>query len=94
MDRSGHDRVPQCALWADLEIFAWEGAPNQQSSPLILAPFPRVKAQLAAVSPFVDTILVYQYQGLMNKPTSRAFAGHPDSTRLYTDYVRWLRTER
>jgi hypothetical protein len=25
----------------------------------------------------------------MNKPGSRAFAGHPDSTRLYTDYVQW-----
>jgi hypothetical protein len=30
----------------------------------------------------------------MNKPATRAFAGHPDSTRLYTDYVRWLDTER
>ena len=37
----------------------------------------------------MDTILIYQYQGLMNKPGSKAFAGHPDSTRLYTDYARW-----
>ena len=64
---------------------------TRPSSPLIPAPFSRVKEQLAAVSPFVDTILIYQYQGLMNKPGSRAFAGHPDSTRLYSDYVRWWR---
>ncbi|HOX59092.1 MAG TPA: DUF4434 domain-containing protein [Candidatus Paceibacterota bacterium] len=87
--RRAHDRVPQRTLWADVETFAWEGPPNQQSSPLIPAPFPRLKEQLAAVSPFVDKILIYQYQGLMNKPGSKAFAGHPDSTRLYADYVRW-----
>ncbi len=87
--RRAHDRVPQRALWADVETFAWEGPPNKPSSPLLPAPFSRVKEQLAAVSPFVDTVLIYQYQGLMNKPGSRAFAGHPDSTRLYTDYVRW-----
>jgi hypothetical protein len=89
--RRAHDRVPQRALWADVETFAWEGSPNQQSSPLVPAPFARVKDQLAAVSPFVDTILIYQYQGILNKPGSRAFAGHPHSTRLYTDYARWRR---
>ena len=89
--RRAHDRVPQRALWADVEMFAWEGPPNKPSSPLIPAPFSRVKQQLAAVSPFVDEILIYQYQGLMNKPGSQAFAGHPDSTRLYVDYVSWRR---
>lgn len=89
--RRAHDRVPQRALWADVEVFAWEGPPNKPGSPLIPAPFSRVKQQLEAVSPFVDTILIYQYQGLMNKPGSKAFAGHPDSTRLYADYVNWRR---
>lgn len=87
--RQAHARVPQRALWADVETFAWEGPPNKPTSPLIPAPFSRVEQQLAAVSPFVDTILIYQYQGLMNKPGSQALAGHPDSRRLYTDYVRW-----
>ena len=88
--RRAHDRVPQRKLWADVEVFAWEGPPNKQTSPLIPAPFERVQQQLAAVAPFADQILIYQYQGLMNKPDSRAFAGHSDSSRLYTDYVRWL----
>ncbi len=90
--RRAHDRVPQRALWADVEVFAWEGPPNQQTSPLIPAPFARVREQLEAVSPFVDKILIYQYQGLMNKPGTRAFGGHPDSTALYRDYERWLKT--
>ncbi len=92
--RRAHDRAPQRALWADVETFTWEGPPNKQSSPLIPAPFDRVRAQLEAVSPFVDKVLIYQYQGLMNKPGSRAFAGHPDSGRLYQDYVAWLRSGR
>jgi hypothetical protein len=89
--RRAHDRVPQHALWADVEVFAWEGPPNKPGSPLIPASFSRVKQQLEAVSPFVDEILIYQYQGLMNKPGSKAFTGHPDSARLYTDYVKWGR---
>jgi hypothetical protein len=90
--RQVHDRVPQRALWADVETFAWEGPPNQQTSPLIPAPWERVRAQLEAVSPHVDRILIYQYQGLMNRPGTPAFAGHPDSTRLCTDYVHWLKS--
>lgn len=89
--RQAHNRVPQRALWADVETFAWEGPPNRQTSPLIPAPFERVQAQLEAVSPYVDKILIYQYQGLMNRPGTTAFAGHPDSTRLYSDYVAWLK---
>lgn len=92
--RRAHDRVPQRALWADVETFAWEGPPNAQDSPLIPAPWERVRAQLEAVSPCVDVVLIYQYQGLMNKPGSKAFAGHPDSPRLYADYVGWLKSNR
>lgn len=58
------------------------------------APFERVQAKLATVSPYVDKILIYQYQGLMNKPGSRAFAGHPQSGQLYPDYAAWLRSNR
>lgn len=90
--RRAHDRVPQRALWADVEVFDWEGTPNRQTSKLIPASFPRVQAQLEAVSPYVDKILIYQFQGLMNREGSRAFAGHPNSARLYSDYRRWLRT--
>lgn len=39
-----------------------------------------------------DKVLVYQCQGIMNKPGSKAPAGHPDATKLYTEYVNWLET--
>jgi hypothetical protein len=86
--RKAHNRVPKVALWADVEIF--EFADKVYESALLPAPFERVRQQLEAVSPWVDTILVYQYQGMMNKPGSTAFAGSPSSTKLYSDYVAWL----
>ncbi|MBN1290785.1 MAG: DUF4434 domain-containing protein [Candidatus Latescibacteria bacterium] len=88
--RKAHDRVSRAKMWADMEIFEFEG--EVYRSALIPAAFSRIEKQLEAVSPYVDTILVYQYQGMMNKPDSEAFAGHPDSTVLYSDYVAWLNT--
>ena len=73
-----------------MEIFEFEGAVYK--SALIPAAFPRVEAQINAISPFVDTILVYQYLGMMNKPGSQSFAGHPDSPKLYGDYRQWVET--
>ncbi|MGH9396179.1 MAG: DUF4434 domain-containing protein [Terriglobia bacterium] len=90
--RKAHDQVPKVAIWADVEIFKFES--KVYGSALLPAPFDRVRRQLEAVSPWVEKILVYQYQGMMNKPGSLAFAGPPDSVKLYTDYVKWLKHVR
>jgi Domain of unknown function (DUF4434) len=87
--RKAHDRVRRAGIWADVEIFQFEGAVYK--SALLPALFSRVLQQLKAVSPWVEKILVYQYQGMMNKPGSTAFCGTPESTRLYTAYVDWLK---
>jgi hypothetical protein len=87
--RKAHDRAQRAAIWADVEIFRFEGVVYK--SALLPAPFSRVLRQLQAVSPWVDKILVYQYQGMMNKPGSKAFCGSPASTRLYTAYAEWLK---
>ncbi len=86
--RKAHDKVPQVAMWADVEFFEFEG--EVYKSALLPAAFERVKKQMEAVSPYVDNILIYQYQGMMNKPCSSAFAGHPDSVKLYSEYLNWL----
>jgi hypothetical protein len=90
--KKAHDRAQKAAIWADMEIFEFEGAVYK--SALLPASFDRVRRQMEAVSPWVDTILVYQYQGMMNKPDSPAFAGSPASTVLYTDYMNWLKETR
>jgi hypothetical protein len=87
--RQVHDRVPQVALWADVEVFEFEA--EVYRSALLPASFERVEKQLKAVSPYVDTVLIYQYLGMMNRPDSAAFAGHETSTRLCAHYLSWLR---
>lgn len=87
--RKAHDRVPQRALWADMEIFTFAG--DVYKSALIPAAFSRVEKQIAALSPFVDRILAYQYQGIMSPPGSRIAVGHPDSAKLYAEYEQWLK---
>jgi uncharacterized protein DUF4434 len=86
--RAAHDKVPQCGLWADVEVFEFEG--EVYTSALLPAPFSRIQRQLQAVSPYVDLVLIYQYPGLMNSPDTKAFAGHASSTRLYEEYAAWL----
>jgi len=87
--KRAHDRAQKAKIWADIEIFEFEG--EVYNSALMPATFERVLQQLKAVSPWVDKILVYQYLGLMNRPGSSSFAGSPESTRLYSDYSAWLK---
>lgn len=81
-----HEKAGRARLWADVEIFAFEG--EIYKSALVPAPPERVIAQLEAVSPYVDKIFIYQYIGLVNKPGTDVFAGHPDSGRLYERVFR------
>jgi hypothetical protein len=90
--RKAHDRSQKAKLWADVELFEFEG--ETYNSALMPASFDRVLRQLEAVSPWVDKILVYQYLGMMNKPSSAAFAGCPASAKLYSDYQNWLKNRR
>ncbi len=90
--KRAHSRASRAAMWADIEIFEFEG--TVYNSALVPASFERVLRQFQAVSPWVDNILVYQYLGLMNKPGSAAFAGRPESARLYLDYRNWLNRSR
>lgn len=86
--RKAHDKAGHAELWADIELFDFEGIVYK--SALIPAPFERVKKQIENVTPYVDKILAYQYQGMMNPPDSKSFSGHPDSTVLYENYKKYI----
>lgn len=82
--RRVHDLAGRSALWADMELFGFEG--EVYKSALVPADIDRIRRQLESISPYVDTVLCYQYMGLMNRPGTKAFCGHPDSVGLYEDY--------
>ena len=79
-------------LWADVEVFTFEG--ETYRSPLLPAPFERVRRQLEAIAPHVEKLLCYQYLGMMHPPHSPVFAGHPSSAKLYTEYKAWVDEKR
>lgn len=89
--RKAHDLVPQRKLWADVETFDWEGEANRRETPLIAAKFERLEKQLGAVSPYVDEILVFIFEGLLTNPDSIAYTGYAEGARYYKEYVEWLR---
>lgn len=86
--RIAHDKAGRSELWADIELFDFEGLVYK--SALIPAPFERIKKQIENVAPYADKILGYQYLGLMNSKNSQAFAGHSTSTELYENYIKCI----
>ncbi|MBO4277940.1 MAG: DUF4434 domain-containing protein [Clostridia bacterium] len=90
--RKAHDKAGRGALWADMEVFEFEG--DVYRSALIPAEMSRIERQMQSISPYVDEILIYQYQGMFNKPGTKAFCGHPDSIKLYNDYVEFLKRNK
>lgn len=82
--RIAHDKAGRSQLWADIELFDFEGMVYK--SALIPANIERISLQIDSVAPYADKILGYQYLGLMNPSDSKAFAGHPDSVKLYNEY--------
>lgn len=84
-----HEKAGRAKIWADMEVFEFEGTVYQ--SALLPAPWERIKAQMEAISPFVEKIIIYAYQGMMTKPGGIARCGYPEKAeQLYTDYKNWL----
>ena len=86
--KKAHDKANRSKLWADVEVFTFEG--DVYKSALLPANIERLKKQLEAVSPYVEEILIFEYQGMFNKPGTIAFCGHPDSIEYYRQYKKLL----
>lgn len=88
--KQAHEKANKSKLWADVEIFEFEG--DVYKSALLPSNVNRIKTQLEEISEYVEEIIVFQYQGMMNMPSSIAFCGHPDSIKFYNDYKILLST--
>jgi hypothetical protein len=82
-----HKKAGRSKLWADIEMFTFEG--KRYQSPLIPGPAERVVKQLKSAAPHVDNILIYEYNGLINNPDTKVYLGHPNngSTELFSALV-------
>lgn len=69
--RKAHDAAGRARLWADMEVFRFEGAAYR--SALIPADPQRIRAQLDAISPHVEKVLIYQFQGNLEHLTDINF---------------------
>ncbi|HAN21086.1 MAG: hypothetical protein A2Y15_05005 [Clostridiales bacterium GWF2_36_10] len=87
--KKAHDKAGRAKLWADMEVFEFEG--DVYRSALIPATMERIERQLKSISPYVETVLCYEYLGMFNKPGTIAYCGHPDSVKLYRDYIEFLK---
>lgn len=85
-----HKKANRSKLWADMEVFTFEG--EVYKSALLPANINRLKKQMEAISPYVEEILIFEYQGMFNMPNSKAFCGHEDSVKYYNDYLELLKT--
>lgn len=88
--RKAHDKVPQRALWADVETFTWEGPDNRRDVPLIPAGMDRLAKQLEACSPYVDRVSAFIFQGLFTNPDSIAYTSYEAGAKYWNDYKAWL----
>ena len=86
--RKAHDKAGRSQLWADIELFDFEGMVYK--SALVPADFERIRKQIENVAPYADKILSYQYLGIMNPVDSPSFSGHPDSAKLYENYKKYI----
>lgn len=79
--REAHDKAGRAKLWADMEVFEFEG--DVYRSALLPAKMERIERQIESIAEYVDEILCYQYQGMFSKPGSIAYCGHPDAIGNY-----------
>lgn len=78
-------------LWSNCEVFNLEPSPDGRfyCTP---APFERIREQLKIQASAVKKIICYQYQGIMNKQTELVNIGHPDTQKLYSEYVDYMKS--
>jgi hypothetical protein len=85
-----HQKLGQ-QMWVNCEVFEYtEKRPDGRR---ICTPcaFERLERQLAVAAPVADKLIIYQYQGLMNKRTPLVNIGGPGCDALHDAYAAYRR---
>jgi hypothetical protein len=77
-------------LWANCEVFNLDPTPDGRSA-CVPAPMERIQKQMELQAPFVEKLICYQYQGIMNRHTELINIGRPDTDKLYSDYTAYIK---
>ena len=83
-----HEKLGQ-QMWVNCEVFDYTEKRPDGRRICTSCEFERLERQLQAAAPIADKIIIYQYQGLMNKRTAQVNIGTPGAEILHDAYVNY-----
>jgi hypothetical protein len=76
-------------LWMNCEVFDLIKRPDGRNV-CVPGDFGRIGKQLASAAAIADKIVIYQYQGIMNRMTELVNIGSENTDSLYRQYVEYM----
>ncbi|MEO6873299.1 MAG: DUF4434 domain-containing protein [Opitutaceae bacterium] len=83
-----HQKAGQ-QLWVNCEVFEYTEKRPDGRRVCTPCQFERLQRQLVAAAPVADKIIIYQYQGLMNRRSSLVNIGAPGTDELNDAYLKF-----
>ena len=83
-----HEQAGQ-ELWVNCEVFEYTAKRPDGRRVCTPCSFARLQRQLRAAAPVADKLIIYQYQGLMNKRSKQVNIGAPGTDALHDAYLRF-----
>ena len=83
-----HEKAGQ-QLWVNCEVFEYSEQRPDGRRVCTPCEFERLQRQLLAAAPVADKLIIYQYQGLMNRRTPLVNIGAPGTDALHDAYLKF-----
>lgn len=88
-----HEKLGQ-QMWVNCEVFEYTEKRPDGRRVCTPCAFERLERQLRAAAPIADKLVIYQYQGLMNRRSELVNIGAPGAEALHDAYVRFRASYR
>lgn len=83
-----HEKLGQ-QMWVNCEVFEYTEKRPDGRRVCTSCEFERLERQLQAAAPIADKLIIYQYQGLMNRRSPLVNIGAPGAEALHDAYVKY-----